>query len=299
MNQHKFIAVLVGALLGASSLSALPVVVDAEASVPGANSSLSQASNIGLWGDDNKQLSSASRESSSVSPTYAANLSVNERLLVVQKSLANLVQMDFPAQLNQLQQTIAQLRGQIEVLQHQLQQQAKQSQQQYADLDQRLSKSVASTAVTTSLSPKTSRPVTPKAAESVTKAATPALQEKRTYEAAYGLIQMKAYQQALDAFNAYLSIYPAGQYAGNAYYWLGELYAMQGDQAKALSSLKRVAQDFKQSPKVADAMLRLGMMYQKQGDKQQALMWFKRVVQSHKGSTSAHLAKQQIEQLDT
>jgi TolA-binding protein len=48
--------------------------------------------------------------------------------------------------------------------------------------------------------------------------------EAEAYEAAYALVRSQKFDQAVTAFQQFQRNYPAGMYAPNAYYWLGELY---------------------------------------------------------------------------
>ena len=80
-----------------------------------------------------------------------------------------------------------------------------------------------------------------------------------TYENAFSMLKKENYDVAQKEFSFFLDEYPDHPLAGNAKYWLGETYYVQGDFQQAA---RLFAEGFKQYPKnskSADNLLKLGM----------------------------------------
>lgn len=187
-------------------------------------------------------------------------------------------------QVAQLQQVVAGLKGLLEIQGNQLQQ----LQLQMQSLQQGRSPQSNSNAVMPA----------PTAAHSTTShPATKQGGEHAVYESAYALVQNKQYQQATQAMQAYLKKYPSGQYTVNAHYWLGELYAISGDQKKALNEFNTVVSQYPQSNKAPDAMLKLGMIAYGENQYAQAKVWFSQINSKYANSSAARVASQELLQL--
>jgi tol-pal system protein YbgF len=200
----------------------------------------------------------------------------------------------------QLESDVAQLRGQVEEQSHRLEQLEKQQKEQYVDLDKRIlalqqgqpaaaaastSGGSAPTVVGDSTNPGTTAtaPVTP----------SPSLDERDAYNAAFELTKGRRFQQAIDAFNELLVKYPNGQYASNAYYWLGECYLALPDPnlEKARQSFMQVVNLYPTNAKVPDSLYKLGIVYHRLGDRSQALGYLDRVQAQFPGTRAAQLAQ--------
>ena len=68
----------------------------------------------------------------------------------------------------------------------------------------------------------------------------------------------KAAEKAAQAFTAFLRRYPDSQYAGNAQYWLGEVYLVQSDLESAGRAFAQVISRYPDHRKESDAMYKLG-----------------------------------------
>jgi len=200
--------------------------------------------------------------------------------------------------LRALEQQVQELQGRVDELQHTLKQNQSEQAQQFLIFNKKLAelpKSSPAPVQTSAPVKNTSMSVTaPKKAADSSVALAPDAQEKATYDAAYGLVSAKAYSDAIEAFESYLSIYPSGQYTANAYYWLAELQANQQAYPSALKNLQIIVDNYPQSPKAADALLKLGMINQRMGDAAKAKQWFERLVKEYPDSKSAKSAKQYI-----
>jgi len=136
-------------------------------------------------------------------------------------------------------------------------------------------------------------PAPPAAARS---AATP--QEEQAYQAAYELVRARKFPEATAAFKSFVGQYPSGDYAGNAHYWLGELYLLDGDSASAKKHFETLLSQFGDNRRVPDAMFKLGRIYHQEGDAAKAKDMLDRVVNEYAGSdsTAPRLAREYLQQ---
>jgi TolA-binding protein len=101
------------------------------------------------------------------------------------------------------------------------------------------------------------------------------------------------------AFKSFVGQYPSGDYAGNAHYWLGELYLLDGDSERGRRSIsKRLLGAVWRQPRVPDAMFKLGRIYHQEGDTARARDILDRVVNEYAGSdsTAPRLAREYLQQ---
>lgn len=177
---------------------------------------------------------------------------------------------DLAVDLEKAQNDITALRGQIEVLQHRIDQLEKAAQDQA------------------------------KAAEDA--AAKAAAQKKAEAEhptekgPLYALAQQKLQQgqpaKARELLADFIQRFPKDDLADNAQYWLGESYYAEKRYDDAIVEFQKVVKQYKGSDKVPDSVLKIGMSFQAQGDCQNALLFFEDVIQSHKSSDAAKAAKE-------
>ncbi|ART61670.1 tol-pal system protein YbgF [Kushneria marisflavi] len=198
------------------------------------------------------------------------------------------------------EQDINQLRGQIEELRHQLEQQTKLSQQRYLDLEERLSGSQGDSGASSDNSGNASGsgdPITQAASggsQSSTSSSTSASSNdaQGAYQAAFSHVQKREFDQAISAFEAFNRDYPQSGLNGNAWYWLGELYSAKSQLDKSSAAFSKVISDYPQSNKVPDAMYKLGLVYARQGKGSESQNMLKKVISEHSESDAAGLARE-------
>jgi len=119
----------------------------------------------------------------------------------------------------------------------------------------------------------------------------PSNSERDAYAKAFNLTKDKRFPEAIAAFNQMLVSYPNGEYAGNAYYWLGEMYRATGAPEKARQSFAQVVNQYPNNAKAGDAMYKLGVVYNELGDRAKAVEYLKRVQSQFPGTPAAQLAQ--------
>ena len=204
--------------------------------------------------------------------------------------------------LEQLQSEVQQLRGVVEE-QAQIIEELKSRQSNiYSDLDQRLqalSGGSQSPEPPPSKVPVTSSRVTvPAMEQSPPEAKVSPANEKQLYQEAYETLRNGHNTQAIAAFKNLLSQFPAGEYADNAQYWLGEAYKVNQDIESAQAAFNKVVELYPNSPKVPDALLKLGYIEFDQKNLAKARDYLTRVTVNYSGSTAAHLAAKKLMQID-
>ncbi len=229
-----------------------------------------------------------------------------DRLAQLERQVQYLQQLNLPARMAKLQQTVQDLRGIIEVQGHEIQQLQVQLRNQSKGQTSSQTPSVYSPAAApVSLTPVSAMPI---AAHAVSKAK-PAVLPKTTavskqdedtqaYQAAFDLITNKQYSEAIPALQAYLKQYPDSQYDVNAHYWLGELFALAGQNDQAVSELNTVVTNYADSNKAPDALLKLGSMSYDQSQWEQAKQYWKRIISKYPNSSSARIANTNLQKLE-
>lgn len=211
------------------------------------------------------------------------------------------VQWDIYQQLQQLQQEVRQLRGQLEVQANQIERLKQDARSRYVDLDQRLNQmggrlsaltaapAVDSTA--TAAAPPATTPVTaPDAA-----AAKPATaeDEKKAYFAAYEVFRSGGPNKAINPMREFIKTYPQSSYIPGAYYWLGEFYlaASPADVGNARKSFRIVVDQFPDSPKTPAALYKLASLADVDGKTQEAARYLQDIVRRFGSSPEAASAR--------
>jgi tol-pal system protein YbgF len=197
--------------------------------------------------------------------------------------------------IQQLQDEVRTLRGQLEQQSYQLKQMERQQLDRYRDLDRRISTlSGAATQNATS-----SLPVAPKATTATDKPATPASVEPNTvsndaevYRNAFTLVRERKFDQAENAFADFIKQYPQSPRLPNAFYWLGEVRLAQQKTELARESFTQVVTAYSDHRKAPDAAYKLGIVYDQLGDKQKSQEYLDLVIQKYPQSSAVRLAKE-------
>jgi tol-pal system protein YbgF len=90
------------------------------------------------------------------------------------------------------------------------------------------------------------------------------------YERSYESLLRRQFGDAEVGFRSFLEQHRDHSLAGNAQYWLGETYYVQGDYKQAAQAFLSGYRDFPKSRKAADSLLKLGLSLNRLGQKEQA-----------------------------
>ena len=250
-----------------------------------------------------------------------SRLSLAERVtkLEVQAGASNAqaTQLELLQRLNDLQVEVQQLRAASEQQSFELEQLKKRARDQYLDLDSRL-QSLSGQSPSTGLAPPSSmgdapvsEPVTdsgaftpannelPAVAPSTPPpiAAVPAANERADYDLAFDALKRGQYAEASKKFDGFLKVYPQGEFADNATYWLGESYYVTQKYPVALKTFQGLLASFPQSKKAPDALLKVGYCYYQLGDTAKATSTLKSVMERYPDQPVAKLAEGRLRAL--
>jgi tol-pal system protein YbgF len=136
-------------------------------------------------------------------------------------------------------------------------------------------------------------------AESTESAAEPLpTDEKQLYQNAYAALKSAQYDKAIQLLKKLADGYPGGEYADNAYYWLGETYKIKKDGEAAHAAFDYLLANYPTSPKVPDAMLKLGFLEYEQNNPDRARELFNAIIAKFPGSSAATLAQNKLRVMD-
>jgi tol-pal system protein YbgF len=220
---------------------------------------------------------------------------INGKVARLEQQVGYLQQLNLPAKLSQLQQAIANLRGLIDVQSQQLKQLEDQQRSLYADLNQRLTSLSKSAGMPAKATPTTTTDSV--IAKPSTSGATTSAEETKAYHDAFTLITNKKYMAAISSLNDYLRKYPSGQFAPNAHYWLGELYIIAGDNDNAITQFNLVVNNYGDSCKAADALLKLAEIAFNNTRFDQAKEYWQTIVKKYPNCSAARVASVQLQKL--
>lgn len=199
-------------------------------------------------------------------------------------------------QVQQLQQEVRDLRGQLEVQGNIIERMKQDARSRYLDLDQRITqlKNTPPVIVTDTTNPATTPIVTPPATTETTVVAAPNPDdEKRAYFAAYEVFKTGGPNKAINPMRNFIKNYPHSTFTPSAYYWLGEFYlaASPADVANAKKSFKIVTEQYADTPKAAAALLKLGSFADVDGKTQEAIKYMLLIVKNFPNTPEANAAK--------
>ena len=202
--------------------------------------------------------------------------------------------------LNQLQQSITLLTGQIEQLQYrnqQLQQQMEKMQTDYEFRIEQLERGGGGPGGPRpgGAAPPPPRPGAPQASPPLAAAPPPPTSGgDQAYHDAFKLLQEGDYAGAERGFRTFVQRNPQHVLAGNAQYWLGETYYARRDYQNAMTAFAEGYKTYKASPKGPDNLLKLGITLAVVGRKGDACAMFARFGQDYPRATD--LQKRRVDQ---
>lgn len=223
-------------------------------------------------------------------------------------------------QLQTLQQEVMNLRGLVEEQAFELKRLKQQRLDDYLDLDRRISAlttgttletspaaasfstseslnsgGVATAEIGASNTPNTgSAPASAQVSAALPAGVSEGASEAEVYGAAYDLLKERQIDASVAGFKAHLQRFPQGEYAGNSYYWLGEIYLLKNDLPEAERWFDSLLVEFPDSRKVPDAQFKLGKVYHLQGNNARAKELLEVVATS--SADASRLAQQYLQE---
>ena len=207
------------------------------------------------------------------------------------------------------------LRGQLEVQSHTIEQLKQRQRQLYLDTDQRLQRiESAPPAQAASPLPQPSVPAAPaqmpasQTAEATVPMPEPApaasgttattgvdpFAEQQAYQGAFDLLKSGRYEDAAGAFKQFITEYPTGSYADNAQYWLGETYYITRRFADSVQEFQRLVVQHPNSQKLTHALLKIGYAHDELGNRAEAERVLGELIARYPQSAAAGLARKRL-----
>jgi tol-pal system protein YbgF len=240
---------------------------------------------------------------------------VDTRLARIEKVVANNSLLELSNQMGDLRADLRAVHNDIDQLNHALDTSRKQQRDLYADVDQRLKVLEARSGVVASGAAASSGGAGGAGAAGAAAAAgaagaagaavggsdqtTAAGSDTAAYQAAFGLLKNSQFDQAITAFQQFLTTYPESSLADNAQYWLGEAYYVNKSFPEAIAAFQRVASKYPQSRKLPDALLKVGYCYYELKQWQEAHDTLAQVVASYPDTPAGKLAQARLEKMAT
>jgi len=216
---------------------------------------------------------------------------------------------DLLRDLEGIKSDIAKIRGQIEVLTYELNEQQKRQRDLYVDLDSRLRKmetaGAASAAPAAATDPNAPVPPPNTVANAPATSASPpppvapavvpvSGAEQKAYDAALDQFKRSDYNGAIASFQNFVKTYPRSLLASSAQYWIGNAQFARRDYKAAISSQRTLIQAYPDSPKVPDALLAIATAQSEQGDNASARRTLEELMSKFPQSEAAGKAKQRL-----
>lgn len=240
--------------------------------------------------------------------------SVEQRVNLLERKVRAL--SDLVLRLNTLQREVQQLRGEVEVQNHAVDALKKRQRDLYLDVDQRLSnisagvvpaapgvktpaEAPAQASVPSASTPPREPVQTPVVVQSPTGGAVDPVVEEAEYRAAFEMLMQRRYGDASKAFQDFLAKYQGSAFSDNAQYWLAEASYVTRDFDSALVEFRKVIQDYPQSSKVPDAMLKTSFIQYEKQQWPEARETLETLINNYPNSTASRLASKRLERMRT
>ena len=212
---------------------------------------------------------------------------------------------DLLRDLEGIKSDIAKIRGQIEVLTYELNEQQKRQRDLYVDLDSRLRKveTAASAGAAPATDPNAPPPTTLANAQATSASPPPPVApavvpvsgaEQKAYDAALDQFKRSDYNGAIASFQNFVKTYPRSLLASSAQYWIGNAQFARRDYKAAIASQRTLIQAYPESPKVPDALLAIATAQSEQGDNASARRTLEELMSKFPQSEAAGKAKQRL-----
>lgn len=209
---------------------------------------------------------------------YAARVrELESKLANIERVVDSRALVQLMARIEELQNEVRALRGEVETLRYDFDGVRQRQRDIYLDLDQRLQ----------ALESATQGGGTPSAAGN----------DREAYQAAFALLREARYEEARQAFRAFIENHPQSPLLPNAWYWLGEVNYVNKNFEEAIGQFRKVVDEFPQSNKAPDAWLKLGYCHYELGQWDKAREALRAVAERFPEHPAAGLANERLERM--
>lgn len=231
--------------------------------------------------------------SPSEDPVLIKLTELEQRLEAIERVVQNQSLVQMTQQVSALERRADELQGMTETLGHSASSTADRQRQLYTDLDDRIRE------LETNLVARSTPSVLDGGTLAPGQLPVPGGSARDNYQAALELIKEQRYEPAALAFNEFLVSFPESDLAANAQYWLAESYYVTRKFKSALTAFRIVIDDYPQSSKVADALLKVGYCNYELERWDAAKESLARVQEDFANTTAARLAAQRLKRMES
>ena len=271
---------------------------------------LAASAQAGLFDDDEarRQIAGERQRIDEVRKDLAAQQqAVDARINKVEEALKSQSLLDLFTQIEALKLEMTKLRGQIEVLNNNVENTSKRQRDMYLDLDTRVRRfeqqggpppaaeaPAAAAAAASNAPPPAATPAAGAVPATVAVVNADSGAETRAYESAQGQRRQGNYQGAIVAFQNFIKQYPKSNLAPRAQYWIGDSYFNLRDFKLAIGSQQMLLKTYPDSPTVPDSMLNIASSQIEMGESAVGRKTLEELVAKFPISEAAEKAKRRI-----
>jgi tol-pal system protein YbgF len=208
---------------------------------------------------------------------------------------------DVTARMDRLAREVDELRGALEVANHNAAQALDEARQAREDAGQQGASlpPVVPTEPAAAPAPAPAPGAGGPIVESSPGASSSSAEEVQSYRTAYGSWRRGEVQACIEGFREFLQTYPSSPYADDALYWMADCYTRQGDHEKAILRFAKIVEMYPTGNKAPDALFRQGEVLLKLGPgyNSAARDVFQRVVKEYPDSPRASEARRELDRL--
>ena len=242
---------------------------------------------------------------------------LQDRVTALETQLKSQGLAELFSQVEQLKSDVARLRGQIEVLTYEQEQQQKRQRDLYVDLDSRLRKleggpgngpaaaeggvppvaggpGVTGPAAAAPVNPPPTNLAATGAAAGARTGTLDTAAEQKASDAALDQFKAGRYGPAIAGFGAFVKGYPKSPLAPSAQYWIGNAQFAQRDFKGAIASQRQLIAAYPDNAKVPDAMLNIATAQFELGDAAGSRKTLQELIAKHPQSDAAAKAKARL-----
>ncbi len=198
--------------------------------------------------------------------------------------------VDLATQLEALRNDVARLRGSMEVLGNQIEQQEKRSRDLYVDADNRLRK--IEQARLDDQKARDERTTQERSTQERT--AQDAANETKAYDSAVNQFKLGRYREAIAEFQSFINQYPQSQLAPSAQYWIGNGHYALREYRACIAAQERVIRSWPDNQKASDAMLNMSTCQADAGDRNAERQTLRALLDQYPRTPAADQARQRL-----
>ncbi|GAA0853419.1 tol-pal system protein YbgF [Aliiglaciecola litoralis] len=227
--------------------------------------------------------------------------SLERRLETIERVLESRTDMQhrLQQQLDEMQSDVQEMRGTLELHNHQLEKVLERQRELYLEIDRRIESVSSPTTTTPTAVAGNANSAQQPATGAIVATQTADLSESDAYDKAVNLIlRDKQYDLAIPQFQSFLKTYPNSSYAPNAHYWLGQLLFNKQEWVSAGEQFETLVKRYPDSSKRADALFKLGVVEQRRDNLAKAKQLFQQVMTEYPDSSSSRLADARLKAMN-